>query len=627
MAPLLITTLDSVLIAAFSTAVVVSLGARTTFAFGSVMLVMKSPLILWVIASALLCLRLLHWPRVPPLPSLSPSTSIFDEQRRRMSAPEPLTRRVAWYALAACAGSMVWVIPHLRHLRGVPDFGDPIFSAWRIAALAHQLATDPLHLWNGNIFYPTPLTLTFSDSLFLQSMLGAPFLLAGADPLVVMNALMVLSFPARGLAFFFVTWRLTADPQAALVAALAAAWSPFHADHYSQLELQWTAFVPLALLAVLRLFAEPRWRTGLACGAAVAAQCLACMYVGVMLVTFLVPFTVIVLLAWRVPPSRQLAKACAGAAVVLLPITGGLAAAYLQGRQVHGDRSLRDVAAGSASAREYGHATWRLVSYQWQPRVSHHGERELFPGTTPVVLGAIGVLPPLAPVAIATVVGGAAAFDWSLGLKGLTYGKLYNLSPAYRGMRVAARFTVMVEAALALLAGFGAARILQLRFWRGRARGPAIATRGVLCAALCAAVLVDLRMDLPLMGYPRGVPRIYRYVEPTMVLEELPSSHTLDYMYFSTQHWAKLLTGYSGFGKDLSVLEAAEAAFPAPEAIATFRRLGATHLTYNCAFDRANGKTDADCDRVLEALRRDPSLGLIASEWWKGKLVRLYRYW
>ena len=308
---LVITVLDVLVIAACSSTAVVALGGRTTFALGSVTLLLKSPLILGVIAGGLMCLRLLHWPRVPPLPSLLPGTPLFDEQRRRLSAPHPVTRRVAWYAVAACAGSMVWVIPHVGNLRGVPDFGDPIFSAWRIAALAHKLATDPLHLWNGNIFYPAPLTLTFSDSLFLQSILAAPFLLAGVDPLVIMNALMVISFPARGLAFFFVTWRLTGDPQAALVAALAAAWSPFHADHYSQLELQWTAFVPLALFAVLRLLAEPRWRTGMAFGAAVAAQCLACMYVGVMLVTFLVPFVVFVAVAWRVPPSRRLAQACA----------------------------------------------------------------------------------------------------------------------------------------------------------------------------------------------------------------------------------------------------------------------------------------------------------------------------
>src|SRR6266568_6819398 len=261
MALLLVTIFDFVLFAAFSATVVVWLGGRTTFVFGSVVFVMKSPVILGVITAGLLCLRLLHWTWVLPLASLEPEKPLFDEHRQRLSRPQPVSRRVVWYALAACAGSVIWVIPHLLHLRGVPDPGDPIFSAWRIAALTHQLATDPLHLWNGNIFYPAPLTLTYSDSLFLQSLLGAPFLLASVDPLVVMNALMVLSYPARGLAFFFVMWRMTADPQAALVAALAGAWSPFHADHYSQLELQWTAFVPLALFGVLRMLAVPGWRT------------------------------------------------------------------------------------------------------------------------------------------------------------------------------------------------------------------------------------------------------------------------------------------------------------------------------------------------------------------------------
>jgi hypothetical protein len=148
-----------------------------------------------------------------------------------------------------------------------------------------------------------------------------------------------------------------------------------------------------------------------------------------------------------------------------------------------------------------------------------------------------------------------------------------------------------------------------------------------VCAFLCAAVLIDLRMALPLQGYPRGVPHIYSYVNPKMVLEELPGGHTLDYMYFSTSHWAKLLTGYSGFGTDLSALEAAEAAFPHPDAVETFRRLGATHLTYNCAFARMQGKTEEDCDRVFEALRTNPSLALVATGSWKGSRMRLYGYY
>ena len=144
----------------------------------------------------------------------------------------------------------------------VPDPGDPLFSAWRIARLAHQLATDPRHLFDGNLFYPLPLTLTYSDATFLAGLLGAPFVLAGADPLLVANALTLVAFPACGLAFFYAAWRLTGDPRAALVAALIGAWYPFHAEHYSHLELQWVMFVPLAIVAGLRMLAAPRWTTG-----------------------------------------------------------------------------------------------------------------------------------------------------------------------------------------------------------------------------------------------------------------------------------------------------------------------------------------------------------------------------
>ena len=59
-------------------------------------------------------------------------------------------------------------------------------------------------------------------------------------------------------------WRLTNDPRAALIAGLLGAWYPFHAEHYSHLELHWVMFVPLAIVAALRMLAAPGWKTGLA---------------------------------------------------------------------------------------------------------------------------------------------------------------------------------------------------------------------------------------------------------------------------------------------------------------------------------------------------------------------------
>src|ERR1051326_7313024 len=184
-------------------------------------------------------------------------------------------------------------------------------------------------------------------------------------------------------------------------------------------------------------------------------------------------------------------------------------------------------------------------------------------------------------------------------------------------MRMPARFSVLVGAALTLLAGYGARRILRL--------APTATTRSALCAALALIVLFDLRMDPHLDTYPSQIPSIYGSVTPDMVLMELPRDHERgdrffapSYMYFSTRHWAHLLGGYSGFMPNDEVFDDAVRAFPYPEAVATFRRLGATHLTYNCSFDWVR------CRDVMAALEANPSLQLVATSTWQAQPVALY---
>lgn len=613
----LVTALDLAIIVLASAALVVILGGRTrTQAFGLVISA-RGPWNFALGAVIAAVIRLAAGWGLRPLPAFAQSvllTDLLDDERRRMQGPLRWDRRAIVYALLAVAGGAVWVVPQILHPRYVPDPGDPVFSAWRIAALAHQLATDPRHVWNGNIFFPLPYTITYSDSLFLQSLIGAPFLLAGVDPLTVVGVLMAIAYPARALGFFVAARRLTGDPQAALVAAVAGAWAPFYPDHYSQLELQWTMFVPLAVLGLMRLLAEPRWRTGLFFGAVTALQCLACMYVAVMLITFLVPFGAVLMLAWRVRPTRALMAGAIGAALILGPVAGGLSAAYLKSREAHGDRSIREVSEGSAMPTEYGKAPYRLVNYRWQSRQGHRPERELFPGTSTVAVAAIGILPPLTPVTIATTVAGAASFDLSLGMKGLIYDDLYRRFAAFRGMRVVSRFSCMVQAALAFLCAFGARRLL------GLAR--ASSWRAALCASLALAVVIDLRMDAALQPYPEGMPSVYRHVNASMVLAELPDGHDVDSMYFSTRHWAQLLGGYSGFFPDAPDFGRARREFPSPEAIATLRRLGATHVTYTCAYEPDAGR----CAGVLAQLAANDALVLVAHDDWQGRPIVLYRF-
>jgi hypothetical protein len=611
----LVTLLDTALIVSASAALVIVLGGRTRVDLAAVRITLRSATNFVLFTAVFGALRLWLGRALRLLPAVPrPDHAAIDAERNRFAGTPAPTREMWLYAAATLLGSLVWVLPHVLHPRMVPDAGDPLFSAWRIARLAHQLVTDPRHLFDGNIFYPLPLTLTYSDSTILEGLLGTPFVLAGVDPLLVANALTLLAFPACGLAFFYAVWRLTGEPDAAFLASLVGAWYPFHAEHYSHLELQWVMFAPLAIVAGLRMLADPRVATGLRFGAAVAAQWLASMYLGVMLLSFLAPFLAVMALAWRVRPSRQVLVACAAAAAIVLPAFAGLGLPYVKSRATRGERATSEVSDGSAAPADYGKAHIRMVTYQWRGGRGHRTERELFPGTSTIALAATGMIPPFSGAAIATIVAGALTFDWSLGLKGLTYDDLFKRSSVFRGMRVPARFSVIVGAALALLAGYGAQRILRL------ARTPAV--RAFLCSAIALVVLFDLRMDPRLRAYRSTIPSIYSRVTPDMVLVELPVEHQVDYMYFSTRHWARLLGGYSGYpGYSVTLMDGWKA-FPSAAALEHFRRAGATHLTYNCALEDRQNR----CAVVFEFLEGSSALELVASERWERAEVRLYRF-
>lgn len=523
-----------------------------------------------------------------------------------------MSREVVLYAILTVLASTLWLWPHLVHFRQVPDRGDPIFSAWRLARFAHQLASDPAHLLDGNIFYPLPLTLTYSDATILQGIAGTPLLWLGVEPLVVANALFFLAFPACGIAFFYTSWRLTADPRAALIAGVLGAWYPFHGEHYSHLELQWFMFVPIALVALLQLMARPTVRRGVAFGSAVAAQWLASMYIGVMLMTLLIPFGLVIWAAWRCRPSAPMVRCFVVASALVVTACAMTGLPYVKSRATRGDRTLAALGPGSALPSDYVDTHRRMASYQWHSRAANHPERELYPGTSSLILALTGAVLAPGAVTLALTCSAVAAFEWSLGVNGVTYELLYRLLLPYRGMRVPARFSVLLGSCLILLGGYGAHALL-------RRLGPK--TAKVVFVTIAAVVLLDLRTTTTLVNYWPASPDIYQEVTPEMVLAEFPTGRDVDYMYFSTTHWAHLLWGYSGYIPADPELDSLRALFPSREVFASLRARGATHITYNCAFERSQER----CLHTLEQLDMTAMVSLVRAATWNGADVRLYR--
>jgi len=112
---------------------------------------------------------------------LIPEPSVSSENVR----PKPDT---SYYpALATLALFVGLAVLHTWPLATAPgtlsrnDNGDFILHEWIMAWVSHQVVTNPLHLFDANIFYPERYTLAYSDHLFVQSMMGAPLLWAGAS--------------------------------------------------------------------------------------------------------------------------------------------------------------------------------------------------------------------------------------------------------------------------------------------------------------------------------------------------------------------------------------------------------------------------------------------------------------
>lgn len=500
----------------------------------------------------------------------------------------------------------------------LPDLGDPLFSIWRMGWVHRQLLGDPRPLFDANIFHPEPLTLAYSDAMLLPSLTAAPLLSAEVHPVLVYNVILLSGFLFSGAATYLLVRRLTGSARAAFISALIFGFYPYRFEHYSHLELQMTHWMPLGLLALHRFADTRRARYALLASMCGVALLYSSMYYGVFFLFYgLVVATVLV----AVRPGRRLQGLGPAvlAAVVGLISAAPLARPYMEAQARRGTRATSEVQAYSARPSDYLRANPR--SPRWGPRLlgGREVERALFPGATPVFLAGAALLPPIGAARVAYSAGLLVAFDGSLGLNGVLYPFIYDWVPVVRGLRVPARFSVLVGLSLAILAGFGVRRLL--------ARGEGWRASAVF-AGLVAAVVFDLQPSLTLVPVWKAPPPVYAAAGPTpdTVLAEFPfptdvrdTARNLPYMYFSVWHGADMVNGYSGFiPHGYSEFAQGLTGFPSAETLAHLRQRGVTHVTVNCALSRGG------CGAVLDACDASAGLRPVVQARWEGSPVHMY---
>lgn len=202
-----------------------------------------------------------------------------------------------------------------------PDHHDPALFTWVMASTARRLLHAPASLFHGNAFYPHGLSLAFSETLLVPSLLGFPGFVAG-NPVLTYNLLVLLFWPVNGVAMAWAAHELTGSRTASWLAGAVFCLSPYFTEYHVEFNMLPAASVPVAIVAWVRWLERQQRRWLTVALAALVVQGLTSWYytiiLGLGLITLTLGFCALRWRNWRVR-RNIVAPLVGGAAVILAP--------------------------------------------------------------------------------------------------------------------------------------------------------------------------------------------------------------------------------------------------------------------------------------------------------------------
>jgi hypothetical protein len=402
-------------------------------------------------------------------------------------------------------------------------------------------------------------------------------------PLVVHNVMVIAAFATAGLAAAHLTRYFAPSPSAQVIAGLIFAFAPYRVAHLAHLELLWTAFIPLALLALYRVLEQPTSRRAVWFGACVGMQALCSIYYGVFLTLWLVPALLLAPLVVKVRWSRRLVAAALVSVATAAVLVSPYAAPYRAAHRALGPRPVSEVVTFSARLSDYWQPSPHNRVYSARPRLEQD-ERSLFVGAVALVLVVLG----LATVRSRAVWMWAAltliALDLSLGVNGLVFPLVGRVAPMLDGLRAPARFGVFVLLGVAVLAGLALAHALA-RLSSPRLRATTAALIGTLLVAEYWAAPITT-YEVPIR--PAGA-HAWLAAQPPTVVATLPMppanelwGYETVFQYLSIFHWQRMVNGYSGHAPESYYSLAHQVQdFPSDQAVGALRARGVEHVLFH----------------------------------------------
>lgn len=488
-----------------------------------------------------------------------------------------MARRAA-LLFAALAVVHTWPLASAPGSLSLNHNSDAQLNAWTLSWVARTLPTNPLNLFNGNIFAPEPATLAYTDPTIVPALAGAPVWWLGGSPVLVFNVVLLVGLTATALAGWWVTWKWTGSGAAALVAGALVAFNPHVLTRLPHTVAAHLWGPPLVLYFSDRLIEHPSRRDALLLALVVAATAATSIY-WLALAGLIVGVVVTIgLLAGRWRGALAAGAAAAAGAVAATPVL----LPYLRFAGAGATRPLEIVAQFTATPDGYLTSMSRLHA-GWTAPFFRDDLNVFFAGFVAIGLAVIGLTVMARAVgsrrrAVTLITIAGAGVVLSFGPDTAIYVWLYEHVPPLHGIRAPARFGYLYLMVVALAAGHGLAWVMD----RARAR------RAIVAASAIALVTLEA-VAAPIRTTPfEGVPPIYGLLadsEAPVRLVEVPfwppdvMHENGEYVLNATAHWQPLMNGYSGF-TPMSYRERSSTFwyFPREGTVEVMRAEGASHV-------------------------------------------------
>jgi len=506
------------------------------------------------------------------------------------------------------------------------DTNDGRWSIWVVSWVAHALTTDPLNVYQANIYYPHTNALAFSEGNLVGGAMAIPAWLLTKNPYAAHNFFFILSFLLSSVATYYLVRYLTGDRLAAAVAAVLFAYCPFAFARQAHSQLLLIGFLPWSMLAFHRLIDRTTIPRAIELGVVLWLTGLACAYYGLFAGGMVALGSVMFAITRNRWKDTRYWIAIAVAAVVCIGLTLPLFLPYLEMQSSTGfARSLDDARTYSANiggwlaSSAWAHAWW--FPYLQRPYFSEDSVEVLFPGIVTLVFGLWGAwmafrkFNDVAGYYIAT---GLIAFWVTFGPKAGLYSLLYSTIPVFSFLRAPSRTGIVVTLCLVVLAATAMSRVM-----KGR--------RAMFAVLLVLAIADLFRAPLRMREAPQ-VPEVHHHLArlprgPVIELpywyERLAYPRHAEYMLLSAYHWQPLINGYSDhIPQDFRDTALPLSTFPSRESFGILENLGARYVVFhlNLMDPRTREKTiervERDYMQYLRPLEKDGEVWLFEIVGW-----------